>query len=202
LALAVAAVAQNYTIQTFAGGVLPENMPALSASLGGVSGVAIDRGGNVLIALSDYNIVVRLDQASGNLTRVAGNGVKGFAGDNGPATQAELSGPTGIAVFPNLAVSDIGIGYTLEAFVGPTSLGISVPFNIIGPTTFFVTSNLDSGPGTLRQAILDANANAPAYDVIDFEELNSEVITLTTPLPAITDPVHLDGHTWPFATHV
>ena len=64
--------------------------------------------GNVLIALSDYNIVVRLDQASGSLTRVAGNGVKGFNGDNGPATQAELSGPTGIAVDAagNLYIAD------------------------------------------------------------------------------------------------
>src|SRR5438045_1265652 len=108
LALAVAAVAQNYTIQTFAGGMLPENMPGVSASLGGVSGVAIDAAGNVLIALSDYNLVVRLDQGSGNLSRVAGNGVKGFAGDNGPATQAELSGPAGIAVDSagNLYIAD------------------------------------------------------------------------------------------------
>ena len=27
------------------------------------------------------------------------------------------------------------------------------------PTTFTVTNTLDSGPGSLRQAILDANAN-------------------------------------------
>src|SRR5690348_18306763 len=98
LALAVAAVAQNYTIQTFAGGILPEKIPAVSASLGEVSGLAIDAGGNILMALSDYNIVVRMEPNSGILTRVAGNGVKGFSGDNGPATEAELSGPAGIAV--------------------------------------------------------------------------------------------------------
>jgi len=108
LALAVTAVAQNYTIQTFAGGALPENMPGVSASLGAVSGVAIDGAGNVLIGLSDYNMVVRLDKASGKLTRVAGNGVKGYAGDNGPATQAELSGPAGIAIDAagNLYIAD------------------------------------------------------------------------------------------------
>src|SRR6266700_7317415 len=98
LVLAVAALAQNYTIQTFAGGVLPDNMSGVSASLGNVSGVAVDPAGHVLIALSDYNIVVRLDRNSGTLTRVAGSGIRGFAGDNGPATQAELSGPAGIAV--------------------------------------------------------------------------------------------------------
>ena len=98
LALASTAAAQNYTIQTFAGGVLPENMPGISASLGGISGVAVDPAGNVLISLSDYNIVVRLDAATGNLTRVAGNGTKGYAGDNGQAIQAELSGPAGIAM--------------------------------------------------------------------------------------------------------
>jgi hypothetical protein len=51
-----------------------------------------------------------------------------------------------------------------------------------------VTNTDDSGPGSLRQAILDANASA-GTDTIDFDV--SGTITLTTSLPAITDAAGL-----------
>src|SRR5208337_3404973 len=38
--------------------------------------------------------------SNGVITTVAGNGTLGFSGDNGPATSAELSDPTGVAVDP------------------------------------------------------------------------------------------------------
>lgn len=61
-----------------------------------------------------------------------------------------------------------------------------------------VTSNLDSGPGSLRQAIIDANAGAGA-DVISFNIPGGgfQTILLTSTLPAITDPVTIDGTTQP-----
>lgn len=43
---------QIYTIRTIAGGALPVNVPAPSASLGTLSGVAVDASGNVFAALS------------------------------------------------------------------------------------------------------------------------------------------------------
>jgi hypothetical protein len=62
--------------------------------------------------------------------------------------------------------------------------------------TFTVTSTSDSGAGTLRQAILDANAAAGA-DTIAFNITGSGVHTLTpaSALPAITGPVVIDGYT-------
>ncbi len=62
---------------------------------------------------------------------------------------------------------------------------------------FTVTSTTDSGPGSLRQAILDANANA-GPDIINFA-IGSGVQTITpsTALPIITDPVTMDGTTQP-----
>ena len=60
--------------------------------------------------------------------------------------------------------------------------------------TYTVTSADDDGPGTLRQAILDANAH-PGLDVIVFNmELGaSTTIQPLTPLPTITDSVTIDG---------
>ena len=64
--------------------------------------------------------------------------------------------------------------------------------------TFTVTSTADSGAGTLRQAILDANANGGA-DTIAFNILGAGVHTITpaTPLPSVTEGVTIDGYTQP-----
>ncbi|HJQ69561.1 MAG TPA: BACON domain-containing carbohydrate-binding protein [Blastocatellia bacterium] len=64
-------------------------------------------------------------------------------------------------------------------------------------TIFTVTNASDSGPGSLRQAILDANAN-PGADTINFS-INSGVqtITIEKPLPAITQALTIDGTTQP-----
>jgi CSLREA domain-containing protein len=65
------------------------------------------------------------------------------------------------------------------------------------PQTFTVTNTNDSGAGSLRQAILDANAN-PGADTIAFQIGSGiQAITPTSPLPAITDPVTIDGTTQP-----
>ena len=96
---ACSAFGQNYTISTFAGSVLPIlNIPGSQASLGSINAVAADSAGNVFIAEGTYPIVVRLDHITGTLTLLAGNGTSGFSGDNGPATSAQLSFPTGVAV--------------------------------------------------------------------------------------------------------
>ncbi len=70
----------------------------------------------------------------------------------------------------------------------------------IAAATFTVTSTADSGAGSLRQAIDDANANV-GLDTIAFNIPGAGVQTIapTTPLPAITDPVILDGYTQPGA---
>src|SRR5262249_60463442 len=69
------------------------------------------------------------------------------------------------------------------------------------PVVFFVTNTDDSGPGSLRQAILDANANAgtSTLDSIQFNipGANLHTISPLSPLPEITDDVFLDGTTQP-----
>ncbi|MGH7786304.1 MAG: hypothetical protein ACRERC_05520 [Candidatus Binatia bacterium] len=62
--------------------------------------------------------------------------------------------------------------------------------------TYTVTDTGNAGMGTLRQAILDANANAGVVDLIDFDLPGpSFTIQPTAALPQITDPVTIDGYT-------
>jgi CSLREA domain-containing protein len=64
--------------------------------------------------------------------------------------------------------------------------------------SFTVINTNDSGPGSLRQAILNANA-VPGLNTIDFAIPGAGVhtIALTAALPTITDPVVIDGTTQP-----
>ncbi|MET9753403.1 RICIN domain-containing protein [Streptomyces syringium] len=71
--------------------------PAVSAQLNCPRGVAVDSAGSVYIADSD-NHRVRKITADGKISTVAGTGTKGFGGDGGPATAAQLDGPYGVAV--------------------------------------------------------------------------------------------------------
>lgn len=61
-----------------------------------------------------------------------------------------------------------------------------------------VTNANDTGTGSLRQAMLDSNSS-PEFDNIIFNIPGSglKTITLFSPLPALTDPVNLDGTTQP-----
>ncbi len=63
---------------------------------------------------------------------------------------------------------------------------------------FSVLSTADSGAGTLRQAILDANAS-PGKDIISFNIPGSPPFTIIplTALPNISDPVTINGTTQP-----
>ena len=64
--------------------------------------------------------------------------------------------------------------------------------------TYVVTNINDSGPGSLRQAILDANSHFGA-DLINFNIGAGGVQTIVplSTLPTITDPVTIDGTTQP-----
>lgn len=70
---------------------------------------AIDFAGHQMwLALREGNAVYRLDLRKGTLHHEAGTGKKGFTGNGGPARDATLSGPKGIAVGPkgNIYLAD------------------------------------------------------------------------------------------------
>ncbi len=98
-------------ISTIAGvgtaGFSGDGGPATAAQLNHPESVVVDREGNVYLSDNDNHRVRKIDTV-GTITTAAGNGVPFFAGDNGPATAAELYIPEGIALdgCGNLYIAD------------------------------------------------------------------------------------------------
>jgi sugar lactone lactonase YvrE len=100
-------------ISTIAGGDDPgntgDNGPATDAMLNGPAGVATDNQGNLYIA-DKYNNRVRKIAPNGNISAFAGTSEKGYSGNGGPATNAQLDGPVGLTVdsVGNVFIADAG----------------------------------------------------------------------------------------------
>jgi len=92
----------TYNIDAFAGnGIYGSNGDggaASAATFKQPQGVAVDAAGNVYIADSEMRVVRKVNASDGKVNIFAGTGAKGSSGDNGPATSAKLSNPTGLAV--------------------------------------------------------------------------------------------------------
>jgi NHL repeat len=74
-----------------------DDKPATKATLWYPAGIAVDTQGDIYIADLGNNRVRKVDPR-GIITTLAGEGDEGSAGDGGPATQALLDGPFGVAV--------------------------------------------------------------------------------------------------------
>ena len=83
--------------------------PAVNAQLDVASGVAVDGSGNVYIADGENSRIRKVD-AAGTITTIAGTGNPGFSGDDGPAVNAQLDVPSGVAVdgSGNIYIADVG----------------------------------------------------------------------------------------------
>jgi len=66
--------------------------------LHGPRAIDFDAAGQLWLALREGNAVFRLDLRRKNIVHVAGTGTKGFRGHDGPAADAVLAGPKGIAL--------------------------------------------------------------------------------------------------------
>ncbi len=92
------------------GGYGGEGGQAKDAQFNQQVGIAVDGDGNLFVADRLNQRIRRIDARTGVITTVAGNGLIGNGGDGGPATQAELNLPTGVAVDAagNLYITDTG----------------------------------------------------------------------------------------------
>jgi hypothetical protein len=107
--LTTTAIAQNIVLVA-GGGEGGEGIDAKSAKLNMPFGVEFDSAGNLFFVEIDGHRVCRIDK-SGFLTRVAGTGVKGLAGNGGSPLAAQFNALHNLAIAPN---DDIYLADTLN----------------------------------------------------------------------------------------
>ena len=152
-------VSPTGTITTVAGtgvaGFSGDGGPATQARLGTVSGLAVDKQGNLYIA--DFaQARVRKVSASGTITTIAGTGTSGFSGDGGPGARAKIYQPMGVAVdrSGNVLIAD---GYRVRMVRPDGTIGTFAGSN--------ATRLGDGGPATAaalshpRGVAVDARGN-------------------------------------------
>jgi len=162
-------IAADGTINTIAGNGNPnfagDNGPAMSAQVDPVA-VATDSKGNVYIA-DGVNYRIRKIDNNGIITTVAGNGMEGYEGDNGPALSAEIDFVTDLAVdnsgniyladYFNYEVRKIDSSGMMTAFAGGLLYGFysdGVP-----ATTDVILPYSVAFDGSSNLYISDADAN-------------------------------------------
>jgi sugar lactone lactonase YvrE len=81
--------------------------PALNDLIGYPTGIVADPSGNIYFS-DTLSYRVRRLSAEGTIATYAGTGVQGYGGDGGPATEAQLAGPYGLALdrLGNLYIAD------------------------------------------------------------------------------------------------
>ena len=152
------------TITTVAGNgiaaFLGDGGAATSASLNNPSGVVVDASGNLFIA-DTYNHSIRMVDALGTITTVAGKGKAGYSGDGGAATNATLNTPSGVALDAN---GNLFIADTLNHSIRKVDLAGNISsFAGMGPSLPGYTG--DGGPAgnaTLQSPVsvaVDSNGN-------------------------------------------
>lgn len=164
---------QTYSAYSGDGGL------ATSAPLYAPSACALDSSGNLYVADSADNVIRKITPATGIITTVAGNGFGfrssggGFSGDGGPATQAELDHPDGVAVD---SAGDLFISDTFNLRVREVNGSTGIITTIAGNGKNGVYSS--GGPatgaliGTPYQLALDASGNLYIAEVNVIAKLN------------------------------
>ena len=93
--------------------------------------------------------------------------------------------------------------FTYEDLEGTLTSNVATVTIQVNPKTWVVTNTNDSGPGSLRQAILNANlSNSAPPDTIKFNIPGTGpfLISPLSALPTITHPTIIDGYTEPGAS--
>jgi len=152
-----AATGLVYTVAgTGAPGWNGDGVPAVEAQLNYPWGLAVDAAGHLYIADSVNHRIRKVDAATGFISTYAGTGFPAYTGDNGPATEANLNTPLGIAIDPagRLSIAD----YRACAIRRIDAAGV---ITTIAGTGFCGYAG-DGGPGTA--ALLDSPYGVAADD--------------------------------------
>ena len=169
--------------------------PATSAALRFPFGLAMDGGGNLLIADRVNHRIRRVTLDTGLISTVAGTGTSGFSGDGGPATNASLNMPHTVIVDDS---GDMLIADTNNQRIRRVSAGSSIISTLAG--TGLRNYDGDGGPAMSASIdipiglALDASGNLLIADVY-----NSRIRVVSAPTQPSPSPTPTPSTT-PYCT--
>jgi uncharacterized protein (TIGR03437 family) len=212
-------VSPNGTITTVAGGFTSgfsgDGAAATSALIRGASGVAVDPVGNIYIS-DGADARIRKVDVNGIINTYAGTGVGGAAGDGGPAIQAQINQPVGMALDSsgnlyfadrlNVKIRKISppplpaISFTsaaIPSFIGKADFGSNTYVEIYGTSLSTTTRtwagsdfNGPNAPTSLDGVSVTVN-NKPAFVYF----VSPGQININTPDDTATGPVNIQVKT-------
>jgi hypothetical protein len=177
-----------------------------NVALGVSLGLAPDGAGNLFIADQDDSCIRRLG-TNGIFTTIAGNGHAGFSGDGGPATNALLNGPLGVAVdaLGNLFIADTGnnrvrevgtngiistiAGNGTSGFSGDGGAAASAAFNQPCGVAVDAFGNLFIADTANNRIRLAAQGPAFAFTNISFTNAGNYDVVVSSPYGRVTSTV-------------
>ncbi|MBZ5727086.1 MAG: hypothetical protein LAP87_19065 [Acidobacteriia bacterium] len=165
----------QYRVATVAGSSqLGDGGPAISAQIGAIQGIAVDRGGNLYLADTDHHRVRRI-APDGAIATLAGTGTAGYSGDGGPAAGAQLNLPYGLAadLAGNVYVADLGNNRVRR--IGPDGTITTVA------GTGVQGSSGDGGPATGAQLLAPRNVAADAAGNLYISEFGGHRVRKVSP---------------------
>jgi uncharacterized protein (TIGR03437 family) len=187
-------IAPGGIISTVAGtgtaGYNGDGQPAVQAQLNSPMGLAIDSAGNLFIADME-NHRIRKIGGDGAIATVAGNGNFAYAGDGGPATNAALNEPEGVAVDAggNIYIADTVNDRVREVtanngnIVTIAGTGLSAVYGSIWDETGVSTTTGDNGPATSAAVVLPTDVavdRAGNLYIADYGNARIRVVTKST----------------------
>jgi hypothetical protein len=103
---------------------------AIEAFLAAPTGMAYDNGGHLVFLDSGNDVVRQIDLSNNVITTIAGNHVRGFGGDGGPASGAMFYFPTAVTSDPsgNLIIADTYNSRVRRVMLHPTSLKATLAY--------------------------------------------------------------------------
>ncbi len=175
------------TLSAYAGngiaGFSGDGGAATAAQLAAPEGLAIDANGNLFIADMFNERIRRVDGTTHIITTVAGsedpfNG--NFGGDNGPATNARLNGPHGVAVDANgnLFIADTNNGAIRKVTASTGNIGTIAG----GGSAAGCPSGPSSGAGFANPTGIAVDANGNVF----VSDQNLQIVCKITPSLAIS----------------
>ncbi len=139
--------------------------------------------------------------SAGTLTLSSTSGLTGSGDGTGTLWYGGTLSAFNVAMDGMIYAAPAGFHSNCSLSVAAWSDGITLILGqvIITTGSFVVTTTADSGPGSLRQAILDSNATTGGTNTINFNIPGSGLQTITpvSALPAITNPVLINGTSQP-----